>query len=73
MEAGPNAATCLSELSTVRPGFEGADASWVQLLSHQAILSQAQPLAAVMLQRTSPERLLTAQEVSNHRHSRAHD
>ena len=65
MEAGPNAATRLSELASVCPGFEGLDSSWVQLLSHQAVLSHPEPVAAVMLQRTLPERHLTAHEVGH--------
>lgn len=63
MEAGPNAATSLSELASVCPGFEGLESSWVQLLSHQAVLSQAQPVAAVMLQRTQAQSFLTAERV----------
>lgn len=63
MEAGPNAATSLSELALAMPGFEGLESSWVQLLSHQAVLSQAKPVSAIMLQRTQAERHLTASEV----------
>ena len=64
MEAGPNTATSLSELAIVAPGFEGLESSWVQLLSHQAVLNQEQSVSAIMLQRTHAERHLTASEVS---------
>lgn len=66
MEAGPNAATSLSESANVCPGFEGLDSSWVQLLSHQALLTQGHPVAAVMLQRTQADRHLTPEEASFH-------
>ena len=63
MEAGPNAATSLSELASVQSGFEGLHSSWVQLLSHQAVLGRSQPVAAVILQRTLADSFLTAQTV----------